>query len=168
MSADRKARVLSERQGRWLLNCFPPLFFQRVRTVEIRDGFRYCRARVKRSFFTRNLHGTTFGGTIYSAADPFHAVMYWQIFARRGERIQAWLRRARVDYRKPAATPLTLEFRLTERDVEDAVAGLDGEGRFKRSFRTEAMDDHGDVCAVIDTEVYLRRPRGGQKEVSAF
>jgi acyl-coenzyme A thioesterase PaaI-like protein len=160
--------VISERRGRWLLNLYPPLLCQRIRIVSIAPGFTACRVRVARSLLTRNLFGTTFGGTIFSAADPIHAVLYWQVFARRGKSIQAWLKSARVDYRKPAATALTLDFALTEGDVSDAEAALAREGRFVRTFRTEAIDAAGDVCAVIETEVYLRLPRGEQKEVSAF
>ena len=160
--------MLSERRGRWLLNLYPPLLCQRIRIVEIAPGFTACRVRVARSVLTRNLFGTTFGGTIFSAADPIHAVLYWQVFARRGMSIQAWLKSARVEYKKPAATALTLDFTLAGRDVTDALAALAQDGHFVRTFRTEAIDAHGEVCAVIETDVYLRLPRGAQKEVSAF
>ena len=164
----KRPRVLSERQGRWLLNLFPPLFFQRIRVVEFAQGYRSCRVRIRRSLLTRNLNGSLFGGTIFSAADPIYAVMYWQIFARLGERVQAWFKSASIRYVKPAASDLTLEFLLPDREVDQARAALDRDGRFARAYRTEAVDRDGEVCAVIDTEVYLRRPREGQKETSAF
>jgi len=159
---------MSERQGRWLLNLYPPFVFMRIRVLEFGPGYRSCRVRVARSLLTRNLNGTTFGGTIFSAADPLHAVMYWQVFARRGRRIQVWLRRARIDYRKPAATALTLELALSDADVTDAEAALDRDGRFRRTFETHAVDRAGDVCATIETEVDLRVPRREQRGVSAF
>jgi len=159
---------LTERQGRWLLNLYPPLLVQRIRIVEIAPGFTACRVRVAKSVLTRNLFGTTFGGTIFAAADPIHAILYWQVFARRGRSVQAWLKSARIEYRKPAATALTLAFALGERDIADAESALDRDGSFVRTFRTEALDTQGRVCAVVETEVYLRLPRGGQREVSAF
>jgi len=164
----RDPRVLSERQGRWLINLFPPLLFNRIRVVEIGPGCRSCRVRVARSRLTRNLHGTTFGGTIYTAVDPFHALMYWQVFARRGERVQVWLRRARIDYVRPAASALELRFELTDEDIEQAVAALASEGRCLRNHRVEALDDEGRICAIAETEVYLRRPHAEQREVSVF
>ena len=82
--------------------------------------------------------------------------------------MQAWLKSGRIDYRKPAATALTLSFALTDEDVRDAEAALDAQGRFARTFRTDAVDESGQVCAVIETEVVLRVPRGEQTEVSAF
>jgi acyl-coenzyme A thioesterase PaaI-like protein len=151
-----------------MLNLYPPLLFNRIRILGFDHDFRSCRVRVARSLLTRNLNGTTFGGTIFSAADPFYAVMFWQIFAHRGERVQAWLRTATIRYQRPAATALTLDFRLSDADVNEATEQLDREGRFVRSFRTAAVDHNEEVCAEIETEVYLRRPRGDQPEVSAF
>jgi acyl-coenzyme A thioesterase PaaI-like protein len=151
-----------------LLNCFPPLLFNRIRVVEIEDGFRACRVRVARSLLTRNLHGTTFGGTIFSAADPYYAVMYWQVLARMGYRVQAWLRRAEIEYRLPASTALTLEFRLSDEEIARAAAALDEQGRYSQRHLVEALDREGQVCATVQTEVYLRLPKASQREVSAF
>jgi len=151
-----------------MLNLYPPLLCQRIRILDIAPGFTACRVRVAKSVLTRNLFGTTFGGTIFAAADPIHAILYWQVFARRGRSVQAWLKSARIEYRKPAATALTLKFELSQQDLTDAESALDRNGRFARSFRTEAIDTQGHVCAVVETEVYLRMPRGEQREVSAF
>lgn len=161
-------RVLSERRGRWILNYFPPLFFNRIRVIEIEPGFRACKVRVVRSLLTRNLHGTTFGGTIFTAADPYYAVMYWQVLARRGYRVQAWLRRASIEYHHPAATSLTLEFRLSDEEIAAAAAALDERGRYRKRHVVEALDRDGRVCATVETEVYLRLPGAAQEEVSAF
>jgi len=161
-------RVLSERRGKWLLSLYPTLLFSRIRVTHVGPGFRSCRVRVARSLITRNLNGTTYGGTIFSAADPFYAVMYWQIFARRGIRIQTWLKSARIRYLKPAATALTLDFALSDEDVESAWRELEEKGRFTRTHATEAVDRRGRICAAIETEVHLRLPRGDQREGSAF
>lgn len=163
-----KPRLLPEWQVRMLLNYYPPLFFQRVRTMEIGAGCRSCTVQVKRSLWNRNLQGTTFGGSIFAGADPFYAILYWQVFARRGERVRVWLKSAAIDYLKPARSTLTLRFALSDADVDDAVAALDREGRFARTFTVDAVDEDGITCAVVTTEVYLRRPRGDQDEVRAF
>jgi acyl-coenzyme A thioesterase PaaI-like protein len=161
-------RVLSEWQGKWLLSLYPTLLFSRIRITRVGPGFRFCSVRIARSLITRNLNGTTFGGTIFSAADPFYAVMYWQIFARRGIRVQTWLKSARIEYLKPASTALTLDFALTDQDIARAERQFAREGRFVGSHSVEAVDRHGNTCAVIETEVYLRLPRADQKEGSTF
>ena len=152
-----------------MLNLYPPLLFNRVRVVSIDPGYRAARVRVARSIFTRNLNGTTFGGTIFTAADPIHAVLYWQIFARRGEKLQVWLKTARIDYRRPAKGTLELVFSVADEDIDTALEDLDRRGRALRSHTVEAIDpSDGTICAVIETEVYMRRLRPGQREVSGF
>ena len=169
MSADAtQPRILSERTFKWFLNLYPPMLFNRVRIVEVGPGVRYLRIRVGKSLLTRNLHGSTFGGTIYSAADPFYALMYWQILARRGVRVQAWQKSALVSFLKPAGTRLTLEFSLSDEDVARACDALDKDGRYVHTYRTEAVDLGGRVCAIVESEIYLRKPRTGQGEVHAF
>lgn len=167
-TGERPPRILSARRMRRLLNLYPPFFFNRIRVLEIDDDFLRVRVRVARSVFTRNLQGTTFGGTIYAAADPIFAVMYWQVFAHRGERLMVWLRSAAVRYLAPAETALTLDFRLESRHIDDALRGLDDRGRWRRTHVVEAIDEVGTVCARIETEVYLRRPRSPQRDASAF
>ncbi len=161
-------KVLGERFGRLLLNLFPPFLFYRIRIDSIGDGFRSCRVRVRRSLLTRNLNGTTFGGSIFSAADPFYAVMFWQIFARRGMRVQTWLKSASIDYLKPASGDLTLDFVLTAEEIDEAAAILEQSGRYTGSFSTEALDPKGRVCARIRTEIYLRVETGKRRPKSAF
>lgn len=102
MPRPKTPRRWSPRGTRWLLSLYPPFLFQGIRVVELDPRFSYCRLRVARSWLTRNLYGTTFGGTIFSAADPIHAVLYWQRFARRGERVQTWLRSATIRYMRAA------------------------------------------------------------------
>jgi hypothetical protein len=109
-----------------------------------------------------------FGGTIFAAADPFFAMLYWQVLARRGLRVQAWIKGARIEYLKPAESELTIDFALTEEDVAGAQRALEREGRYSRTHTARAVDRQGQVCAVIELVVYLRRPRGGQREVAAF
>ena len=162
-------RILSERQCKWMLNLYPPLFFQRVRVVGFDPGIRRGRVRVAKSILTGNLHGTIFGGTIFSAADPLYAIMYWQIFAREGMQVASWLKSARIAYLKPAATALTLEFVLGDEDVERARESLEQEGRYTCTHRVEAVDAKGRVVAEIDTEVYLRLVRTDQaRPASSF
>jgi len=160
--------VWSERWFKLVLNLYPPFLFGRTRVVRIGRDFRSCTVRVKPSFLTRNLQGSIFGGTIFSAADPFHALLYWQVFAHRGLRVQAWLKSARIEYKRPASSNLTFEFELSEEDIEEAQIALDRDGRFAKTFRTEAIDREGQVCSVIHTEVYLRRPREKQRDISGF
>lgn len=158
MRQANSANVWPEWKVRWLLNLYPPFLFGGIRVDAVEDGMRYCRVRIRKSLLSRNLHGTTFGGTMYAAADPFHALMYWQQFARRGTRVDVWTRSATIRFLRPATSALTLEFRLDETEVESAARDLDATGKADRVHRVEAIDRHGRVCAIIEAEAHMRLP----------
>jgi acyl-coenzyme A thioesterase PaaI-like protein len=155
MSSHRPSRRWSPRQLRWLLSAYPPLFFQRVRVLEIDPGYRRALVRVRRSILSRNLQGSTFGGTIYSAVDPFHALLLWQICAQEGMRVQAWMKQAVVDFIRPAESHLTIEFVLDDSTVERALQAVREIGRFAHVFQVEAKDEQGAVCAVVKTDIRI-------------
>lgn len=169
MAGDARVRIWSARKMRWVLRLFPPILFQRIVPVWFAEDFRAARVRVKRSLLTRNLNGTTFGGTIYAAADPVFALMYWQALARRGVATRSWLMAARAQYRKPAATGLVIDFTLSGADLDAAEEQLRRRGKAVCIHQVEARDEHGAVCAELELVTYLRL-LGAQESpaVSAF
>ena len=99
--------VWSPRKLRWYLNGYPPLFWHRAKLLEVDPDMRWAKVRLKRSLWNRNLNGSAFGGAIYTAADPWFPILYWQALAREGIAVQGWLKAATVDYKKPARSHLT-------------------------------------------------------------
>jgi acyl-coenzyme A thioesterase PaaI-like protein len=164
VSTAKGPKRLSPRRFSSILGFFPPFLLSRTRVIRVSDDFRSCRVRVRPSVLTRNLQGAMFGGTIYAAADPFFALLYWQVFARTGLRVHAWIKSARIAYRKPVTRTVTLDFELAEQDVRDGTQALLEHGRFARTHTTHAVDETGDICATIEVEVYLRIPRDERGE----
>lgn len=156
MAGDARVRIWSARRMRAVLRVFPPLLFQRITPVHIADDFCSARVRVRRSLLTRNLNGTTFGGTIYAAADPIFALMYWQALARRGVATRSWLMAARAQYRKPATTSLAIDFALAAADLDAAEQALRSRGKAVLIHQVEARDEHGAVCAELELVTFLR------------
>jgi acyl-coenzyme A thioesterase PaaI-like protein len=148
---------LSEFSAKMIINLFPPLFFNRIKVTKVEKGFKHLRVRVKHSVLNKNIQKSIFGGTIFSAADPYYALMYWQIFAHRGVSLEAWLKSAEIEYVKPSTSNLTLDFRLSDLDIKEAEEAIASDGRFRKWHEVEAIDEQGDVCAVIRTQVYLRK-----------
>ena len=164
-SASRTGRPLapkpwSPRFFKWILRGFPPYLLSRTWVEAVGDDFLSCRLRVKRTRLSRNLNGTTFGGTLYAAGDPIFAVLLWQALAHRGVAAEAWTRSAHVLFARPARTDLVYDFALTESDVEDAFAAMRADGRFERSFFVDGVDANGETCVRVDTTIVLREARG--------
>jgi acyl-coenzyme A thioesterase PaaI-like protein len=146
----------SPRKLRRMLNFYPPLFFQRIKVLEVDNDFRRARVRLKRSLLTRNLNGSAFGGSIYAAADPWFPLLYWQALAQQGYAVQGWLKAGSADYKKPACSDLHFEFRLQEDHLAQAKADFAAKGKSVLVDRVDAMDQTGDVCATIECVSYLR------------
>ena len=82
--AMKRARVLPSWVLQWLLNLFPAFLLGGAWVSRVARDCSACRLSVRRSLLTRNLNGTIFGGSLYSACDPIYALLYWQSLARRG------------------------------------------------------------------------------------
>lgn len=162
MSAATQARplVLTNWQILWMMRLFPPLLFNRIRLLSLSPDLMQCKVRVAHSYLNRNLQGSVFGGTLFSAFDPFLPVLMWQIFARRGQKLEAWLKKAEIDYLKPSSTKMLIEFRLTESDIQEAQQSLAQKGKFEKWLSADAIDQNGVVCVQARLLVYLRTFKG--------
>ena len=160
--------LLSEKLGKFVLNAYPPFILNRIRIVSIDKDFKACRVKIKKSLFNRNMNGTIFGGALFSAADPFYAILYWQIFERKGYKIQAWLKSAEIHYMRPADQHLYLDFQVTDEQILEAEESLNTIGKYKHTHEVRYKSKDGDVYVIAKTEVYLRLTKASQKPLSGF
>ena len=140
----------------FVLNIFPPLLFNRIVLKEISDDFMQMRVVIRRALFNINFHKTIFGGTIFSACDPYFPTMYYHIFAKKNHKLIIWLKSAEIQYLRPADTSLKLHFKITKEDVALAERELDEKGKFEIWHDVEAISKKGIVCARAKMLVYLR------------
>jgi len=97
-----------------------------------------------------------FGGTIFSAADPFYPVLFHQIFTHRGYRIRVWAKSAQIQFLKPGRDTLHFDIDITEDDIRRAEEALNGEGKFVEPFTIEMRNSKGELCVVVSVELYIR------------
>ncbi|MBC8328759.1 MAG: YiiD C-terminal domain-containing protein [Planctomycetes bacterium] len=166
--AFRGPRRLKPWQLRWMLNLYPPFLAQRIRAVECSADYLRVRLEVRRSIWTRNLNGTTFGGTLYAACDPVYPLMYWQALGARGIELQTWLMAAEIEFKKPASTTVSLEFQLCAEDLAAAEAELQVRGKSIRTHEVQVLDRDGVLCARAETVSYLRPLPRGERGGTAF
>ena len=150
----------------FVLNIFPPLLFNRIVLKEISDDFMQMRVVIRRALFNINFHKTIFGGTIFSACDPYFPTMYYHIFAKKNRKLIIWLKSAEIQYLRPADTSLKLHFIITKENILLAEKTLDKEGKFEIWHDVEAISKKGIVCAKVKMLVYLRDDK--QKEKLGF
>lgn len=147
---------VSENTLKWLMCFYPPLFFQRIWVQRIHRNFMGIDVKINRSLFTTNLGKSIFGGTIFSATDPFYALLFGQLMQRKGFKTTIWLKSAHIQYIKPGRTDLFYTITITAQMAEEVEAVLIREGKFVRSFPIEIFNKHGELCATALNEVYIR------------
>ena len=141
---------------KFALNIYPPLFFNRIILKEISNDFTYMKVHIKKSVFNMNLHKTIFGGSIFSACDPYFPTMYYQIFASKGRKLIIWMKSADIQYLKPAESSLELIFKLNERDIKLVEKELNNKGKFEIWHTVQAINKQGIICASAKLLVYMR------------
>jgi acyl-coenzyme A thioesterase PaaI-like protein len=141
---------------KFILNIFPPLLFNRIVLKEISDDFLEMRVVLRRALFNMNFHKTIFGGSIFSACDPYFPTMYYHIFANKGRKLIIWLKSAEIQYLKPADSTLKLHFKITEEDILIVEEKLDKEGKVEIWHTVNAINKKEIVCAKARMQVYLR------------
>lgn len=135
---------------------YPPLLINRIWVITISDDFTSASVKIAKSFLNTNFNRSIFGGTIYSAGDPFFALLVWGIFYKKNYKIKVWLKSASIQFLKPAHTDLLIEFKITPEQVSMAEEELLANGKYIQSFTFDVKDMNGIVCAQMNTEVYAR------------
>ena len=139
-----------------ILNIFPPLFFNRIILKKVSEDYTYMKVKIRRSILNINFHKTIFGGTIFSAFDPYFPTMYYNIFEQKNRKLEIWLKSANIKYKRPAITHLFLEFKISEDDIQTAESELDSNGKYEKWHKVEAINKKGIVCVEAEMLVYLR------------
>jgi len=141
---------------RLIMTYYPTLWFARVQPLRVSANYHEVDVRIRRSRFNGNINGTIFGGVLYMATDPWYPIMFWQALAREGFRLSAWIKTARIDFKRPATSDVFMRFRLLPDDLQAAREGLLNGGRFGKTFAVELRDGQGNLCATSYLEVVLR------------
>ena len=118
---------------------------------------------LKKSLFNVNFHKTIFGGSIFSACDPYFPTMYYHIFAKKRRKLIIWLKSAEIQYLKPADSTLRLYFKITKEEVQLAEKTLNQKGKFEIWHTVKAFNMQGIVCAKARMQIYLRDDKKKKK-----
>ena len=132
--------LASETVLKWAMRFYPPFLFQGIWTRKFDNGFLGVRVKIIKNICNRNYNRTIFGGTIFSAVDPFPVLLFHQLLKRKGYFVQLWTKHASIDFIKPATRSLYFNIALTEDDLQEAILALEEKGKFIKLL-FEMFDD---------------------------
>ena len=147
---------------------YPPLFFQRIWVKKFEKGFTGVEVKIAKSLLNKNFNHSIFGGTIFSASDPFFSLLFDQLLQRRGFKTRVWLKSAEIKYLKPGRSDLYFKINITEEDILEAETALKTVGKFVKAFPMEIINVNGEICASVINEVYIRNLFKGEEDTVAY
>ena len=138
------------------LNIFPPLFFNRILLKHISSDYREINVILKKSIFNINYYKSIYGGSIFSACDPYFPIMYYHIFKNR--KLIVWVKSAEINYIKPAYSSLKLNFKIQDSQIKEIEQALFKNGKYEIINEVKAINLENVICAEAKITVYLRDP----------
>jgi len=158
-----KVKIANQRYSSKLLkrvmNLFPPLLVNRVRIAEADSQFMNLNVEIRYSWLNKNLQKAMFGGTIFSAIDPYYAVMYWQIFNSKNIPVEVWIKKVEIRYRIAATSDLKIKFSLTDSDINSAIQGLKKDSKYEIWHDVVAINEAQEICTEARVLVHIRNSK---------
>lgn len=144
-------RTMVMRHG---LNWWPCYRGTGARVTYIAADWREVRVTIPLSWRTRNYVRTIFGGSMFGGTDPLFMLM---LIHALGEEYIVWDKAASIRFRRPGTQRLHAVFRIDEEEL-NTIRRLAAESRsVDRVYTVELVDTSGEVCAIVERTVYIRR-----------
>jgi acyl-coenzyme A thioesterase PaaI-like protein len=138
---------------RWI-NWWPPFAGMGIRVRRIAADTREVDVEMVQRFWNTNYVGVHFGGSLFAMTDPFYMLM---MIENLGPEYVVWDKASAIRFRRPAKGTVRAEFRLTEEQIEEVRRAADSQGKVERVFAVEIKDQSGEVVAVVERTVHVRR-----------
>ena len=143
---------LRTRLERVVFNWWPSYLGTGGRVTHIEDDWSEIRLKLPLSWRTRNIVGTIFGGSLYSAVDPFYMVM---LMRRLSEEYVVWDKAASIRFRKPATETLYATFEMSDEEVRSIETALSDRESIDREYTVDLVDSEGVVYATVEKTVHV-------------
>ncbi|MWV39797.1 DUF4442 domain-containing protein [Natrialba sp. INN-245] len=135
-------------------NLFPAYRRTGGRVTYVAPDWQEIRIKLPLNWRTRNYVGTTFGGSIYGAVDPFYMMMLLKTL---GDEYVVWDKEAEIRFRKPGRDTLFARFTITDEEIAAIRSELETEGTesVDRHYTVDLVDADGTVHATVRKTVYV-------------
>ncbi len=142
------------RLHRTIFNLFPAYRRTSGRVTYFAADLSEVRVKVPFKWRTRNISGSTFGGSIYGAVDPIYMTM---LIRQLGKGYIVWDKAAYIRFKKPARSHLYATFSLGDDELQTIKDLLKTEPKIDRTYTVELVDQEGVIHATVDKVVHVRK-----------
>jgi len=143
---------------RWGFNFYPAYRGTGGWITYIANDWREIHVKVPLSWQTRNYVGTIYGGSLYSAVDPFYMIM---LIKNLGLEYIVWDKAASIWFEKPGRETLHAQFVLSEEELQIIKSELENSGKLYRQYQIELNDKAGVKHAIVEKTIFITRKTPG-------
>ena len=133
-------------------NWFPAFRNTGGRIDHVAPDLSHIRVKLPHTWKTRNIVGSTYGGSLFAITDGLHPTM---LMAALGKDFIVWDKAASIRYKKPGFSTLYADFHLSKDEVAEIRTALAMTPALDRVFTVELKDREGVVHAVVERTVYI-------------
>lgn len=137
---------------RLFMNLYPMYMGTGGKILRISGDWQEVKVRLRRSLWTYNYVGTIFGGSYFSASDPFYMLM---LIHNLGKGFIVWDKSASIRFKKPGRTTLYAEFIITPAILTKIQQQIVSSGEIDYVFVVHWKDKTGKVYVEIERTVYI-------------
>lgn len=137
---------------RWIYNLWPCIWSTGARVTFISSDFSELRVQLPLNLRTYNRVGTIFGGSMYSASDPFYMIMLMEIL---GREYVVWDKGASIRFKRPGKSVLNYHFKITDETLAEIRAKVASDREYTFDLLVNAVDSAGSVHAEIVKTMYV-------------
>ena len=137
---------------KWGMNLYPMFFGTGGKIIYISKDWKEVSLKLRKNIWSNNYVGTIFGGSMFSAADPFYMLMWLHILGRKD--FVVCDKSASIKFIAPAKKTLYTSLLLNDDEIAVIRNSI-----FENGFTTfdktiEWKDESGKVYAIINRTIY--------------
>ena len=147
-------KPISAPLARFFMNLAPCIRASGGKVVALSQDFRRLKVRLRLTWLTRNLVGTIYGGSMYSAIDPFYMLMLIRIL---GRGYVVWDKAASIRFKRPAQETLFADFHIDDGMLTRLCDEVDRNGESTFTWPLALRAASGTVYAEVDKVLYVAK-----------
>lgn len=137
----------------YLMSWWPPFWGTGIWITQVSKDLRHIKVIMKKHFWNSNYLGTHFGGSLYAMCDPFLMLMMQEAL---GTNYRVWDQSATIEYKKPGRGAVTVDFNISEDDIQKVSTKLESGGSCSYLFHLKVRSPN-QVIALVTKKLYIRK-----------
>jgi acyl-coenzyme A thioesterase PaaI-like protein len=137
---------------RTLMNWYPMYFGTGGKILFWSADNMELHLRIRLNAWTYNYVGTIFGGSMFSATDPFYMLI---LMKKLGNDFVVWDKAANIRFKKPAKNTLYAKYLVSEELLTIIRNEIESQGETTKTMTIELKDSDEKIHAVIEREIYI-------------